>query len=242
MTATREARAVKKVLVVDDERVLTETIGYNLRREGYTTVNAYDGPGALVAARRERPDAIVLDVMLPGLDGFEVCRALRRESAVPIIMLTAREGELDTVLGLELGADDYLTKPFSMRELLARLKALLRRSELAEASQPVTPNEGDQPIRLGPLQIDPPQHRASWAGRPLELKPKEFELLLFLARNHNVVLSRDVLLERVWGYDYPVDTRTVDVHIRWLREKIETLPSTPVHLLTVRGLGYRFTV
>jgi two-component system OmpR family response regulator len=146
------------------------------------------------------------------------------------------------VLGLELGADDYLTKPFSMRELLARLKALLRRSEIAEASQPVTPNEGDQSVRLGPLQIDPPQHRASWAGRPLELKPKEFELLLFLARNHNVVLSRDVLLERVWGYDYPVDTRTVDVHIRWLREKIETLPSTPVHLLTVRGLGYRFTV
>jgi DNA-binding response OmpR family regulator len=243
VTATNDARAIKKVLIVDDERVLTETISYNLRREGYATVNAYDGPGAIAAARRERPDAIVLDVMLPGFDGFEVCRTIRRDSAVPILMLTAREGELDTVLGLELGADDYLTKPFSMRELLARVKALLRRSELVEASQaPAALSEGDQAVRLGPLQIDPPQHRASWDGRPLELKPKEFELLLFLARNHNVVLSRDVLLERVWGYDYPVDTRTVDVHIRWLREKIEAQPSAPVHLLTVRGLGYRFTV
>ena len=240
VTATDEARATKKVLVVDDERVLTETIGYNLRREGYTTVNAYDGPTALAVARREHPDAIVLDVMLPGLDGFEVCRALRRESAVPILMLTAREGELDTVLGLELGADDYLTKPFSMRELLARVKALLRRSEIAVAP-PALPSTGEGAVHLGPLRIDPVQHRATWDGRPLELKPKEFELLLFLARNHDVVLSRDLLLERVWGYDYPVDTRTVDVHVRWLREKIEPLPSSPVHLLTVRGLGYRFT-
>ncbi len=241
MTGGPEFRTGKKILVVDDERVLTETISYTLRREGYQTVQAYDGPSALTLAKRERPDALVLDVMLPGLDGFEVCRTLRRDSAVPILLLTAREGELDKVLGLELGADDYLTKPFSMRELLARLKALLRRSELAGAQAASPEEEREQPIRLGLLQMDPQQHQASWDGRLLDLKPKEFDLLLFLARNNNVVLSRDVLLARVWGYDYPVDTRTVDVHIRWLREKIEPQPSAPVHLLTVRGLGYRFT-
>lgn len=243
VVATKESRATKKVLVVDDERVLVETIGYNLRREGYATVSAYEGGDALAAARREKPDAIILDVMLPGLDGFEVCRALRRETTVPILMLTAREGELDKVLGLELGADDYLTKPFSMRELLARVKALLRRSEIVGGLEttPAAALPGGQPVQAGPLQIDPVQHRATWSGRALELKPKEFDLLLFLARNQNAVLSRDVLLERVWGYDFPIDTRTVDVHIRWLREKIEDEPSRPVHLLTVRGLGYRFT-
>ena len=242
MTATGEGGAAKKILVVDDERVLAETIGYNLRREGYATVAAHDGPGALATARRERPDAIVLDVMLPGLDGLEVCRALRREMATPILLLTARESELDKVLGLELGADDYLTKPFSMRELLARVKALLRRSALVgAATRAAASEEAAQGVAAGPLRIDPVQHRASWDGHPLDLKPKEFELLLFFARHPQAVLSRDVLLERVWGYDYPVDTRTVDVHIRWLREKIEPEPSRPVHLLTVRGLGYRFT-
>ena len=246
MVASKENRSPKKVLVVDDERVLVETIGYNLRREGYATVNAYDGGEALAAARREKPDAIILDVMLPGLSGFEVCSALRRETTVPILMLTARESEVDKVLGLELGADDYLTKPFSMRELLARVKALLRRSEIVGGlSEPAAPQAmsapGSQTVQAGPLRIDPIQHQATWHGRSLELKPKEFELLLFLARNQHAVLSRDVLLERVWGYDFPIDTRTVDVHVRWLREKIEAEPSRPVHLLTVRGLGYRFT-
>ena len=233
----------KKILVVDDERILVETIGYNLRREGYATVSAYDGTAAIAAARREKPDAVLLDVMLPGLDGFEVCRALRRETTVPILMLTAREGELDTVLGLELGADDYLTKPFSMRELLARVKALLRRREIidqARKEQGVV--EEAPPLEAGPLRIDAVQYRATWDGRTLTLKPKEFDLLLVLARNRGAVLSRDVLLSQVWGYDYPIDTRTVDVHVRWLREKIETDPSEPVHLQTIRGLGYRFVV
>jgi DNA-binding response OmpR family regulator len=239
MTATG---ATKKILLVDDEQVLAETIAYNLRRDGYATVAAHDGPGALTLARRERPDAIVLDVMLPGLDGFEVCRTLRREMATPILLLTARESELDKVLGLELGADDYLTKPFSMRELLARIKALLRRSEIVGVAQhAAAADEASQIMEVGPLRMDPVQHRATWDERPLVLKPKEFELLLLLARNQNAVLSRDILLERVWGYGYPVDTRTVDVHVRWLREKIEPEPSRPVHLLTVRGLGYRFT-
>ena len=225
--------------MVDDERVLAETIGYNLRREGYATVSAFDGQEALAAARRERPDALILDVMLPGLDGFEVCRTLRRETTVPILMLTARESELDKVLGLELGADDYLTKPFSMRELLARVKALLRRSELV-AAQPPPAAPDAAVVEAGSLRIDVVQHRATWQGRPLDLKPKEFDLLLFFARHPNAVLSRDLLLERVWGYDFPIDTRTVDVHIRWLREKIEAAPGQPAHLLTVRGLGYRF--
>ena len=235
---------VKKVLVVDDERVLAETIGYNLRREGYAAVAAYDGEEALQAARREKPDAIVLDVMLPKLDGFEVCRVLRRETAVPILMLTAREGEIDKVLGLELGADDYLTKPFSMRELLARVKALLRRSDLLQQERRDERGavQAEAPLEVGPLRIDPVQHRASWGGRPLDLKPKEFDLLLFLARNRGAVVSRDLLLERVWGYDYPIDTRTIDVHVRWLREKIEAAPSNPVHLQTVRGRGYRFVI
>ena len=234
---------VKKILVVDDERVLAETIGYNLRREGYAAIAAHDGQEALQVARRERPDAIILDVMLPKLDGFDVCRTLRQETAVPILMLTAREDEIDKVLGLEIGADDYLTKPFSMRELLARVKALLRRGEMLQVARDERAIVETEPaIEVGPLRIDPGQHRAAWRARPLDLKPKEFDLLLFLARNQGAALSRDILLERVWGYDYPIDTRTVDVHIRWLREKLEADPSRPVHLQTVRGLGYRFVV
>ncbi len=234
---------VKKILVVDDERVLAETIGYNLRREGYAAIAAHDGQEALQTARREKPDAIILDVMLPKLDGFDVCRTLRQETAVPILMLTARDDEIDKVLGLEIGADDYLTKPFSMRELLARVKALLRRGEMLQGARDERAVvETAPPIEVGPLRIDPGQHRATWRGRPLDLKPKEFDLLLFLARNQGAALSRDILLERVWGYDYPIDTRTVDVHVRRLREKIEEDPSRPAHLQTVRGIGYRFVI
>lgn len=233
----------KKVLVVDDERVLVETIGYNLRREGYTVVAAYDGEEALQLARREGPDIVLLDLMLPKLDGFEVCRALRREMTAPILMLSAREDEIDKVLGLELGADDYLTKPFSMRELVARVKAMFRRSEMLATARTVEPAlETVRPLQVGPLHVDTARHQATWHGRALDLKPKEFDLLVFLARHNGTVLSRNVLLERVWGYEYPIDTRTVDVHVRWLREKIEGDPSRPIHLQTVRGLGYRFVV
>lgn len=232
----------KSVLVVDDERVLVETISYNLRRAGFDVLPAYDGEEALRIARADRPNVILLDLMLPKLDGFEVCRVLRRESTTPILMLTARDDEIDKVLGLELGADDYLTKPFSMRELVARVKALLRRTDIVQPATETLPLETAQPVAVGPLRIDLARHRVTWHGEPLTLKPKEFDLLVFLARNHGAALSRNVLLERVWGYSVPIDTRTVDVHIRWLREKLEADPSNPVHLQTLRGLGYRFVV
>ncbi len=230
---------VHKILIVEDDTTLLETLEYNLKRQGYRVFQATDGPDALQVARDKRPDLIVLDVMLPGLDGFEVCRTLRRETSVPILMLTARADEVDKVVGLEVGADDYLTKPFSMRELLARIKALLRRvrlirAEMAASEQPV---ERDV-LTSGDLTIDLSRHEASWRGRPLPLKPKEFDLLLFLARNRGVALSRDLILERVWGWDYDGSSRTVDVHIRWLREKIEADPSNPEHIVTVRGIGY----
>jgi DNA-binding response OmpR family regulator len=233
----------EKVLVVEDEPALRETLQYTLERQGYTALVAADGPAALAVARRERPDLIVLDVMLPGLDGFEVCRILRREMNAPILMLTARDQEIDKVVGLEMGADDYLTKPFSMRELMARIKAQLRRVRLVreemsagEAGQ--TPPT--QTLIFDDLVIDLGRREASLGGEPLRLKPKEFELLAFLARNRGIVLSRDLILQRVWGWDFAGGTRTVDVHMRWLREKIESDPARPTRLLTVRGIGYRF--
>jgi two-component system, OmpR family, response regulator len=226
-----------KILVVDDERVLLDTLRYNLVKAGYQVRVAPDGAVALSLAREERPDLVILDIMLPQIDGFEVCRILRQESAVPILMLTARDEELDKVLGLELGADDYLTKPFSMRELQARVKAMLRRSEIARS------NEGgvaERTLREGRLEVDLQSHQATYAGEPLHLKPKEFDLLVFLMRHPGRAFSRDQLLEQVWGYDYAVDTRTVDVHVRWLREKIESDPSRPELIETIRGVGYRF--
>ncbi len=230
-----------KVLVVEDEPALVETLEYNLRRQGYEVCTARDGLAALEVARRERPDAIILDIMLPHLDGFEVCRILRREMNAPIIMLTARDEEIDKVVGLEVGADDYLTKPFSMRELLARVKALLRRVRLIRdemAAQPV-PTGGERLI-AGDLIVDLGRQEVLRGGRPLLLKPKEYDLLVYLARNRGIALSRDQILERVWGWDYGGGTRTVDVHVRWLREKIEPDPAHPRRIVTVRSTGYRF--
>jgi two-component system, OmpR family, response regulator len=226
-----------RILVVDDERVLLDTLRYNLAKAGYEVCTAADGEEALSVARKERPDLLILDVMLPKMDGFEVCRALRKESSIPILMLTARDEELDRVLGLELGADDYLTKPFSMRELLARVKAMLRRVEMARADAVPAPF---LTLKEGSLEIDLSAHRATLAGNPLHMKPKEYDLLAFLMSSRGRAFSRDQLLEQVWGYDYAGDTRTVDVHVRWIREKVESDPSRPEMIETVRGVGYRF--
>jgi DNA-binding response OmpR family regulator len=230
---------VAKILVVDDEPALVSTIGYSLRRDGHEVLTAGDGLRALDLARRERPDVIVLDLMLPELDGLDVCRAIRRSPslplrAVPILMLTARADEVDKVVGLELGADDYVTKPFSMRELLARLKAMVRRAQM-EAEAP----EGDRAFTFGNLEIDPAQRRILRRGKEIPLKPKEFDLLVFFLRHPGQVFTREQLLDHVWGYGHVGDIRTVDVHIRWLREKIERDPGKPKLLETVRGVGYR---
>jgi len=232
-----------KVLVVEDDPTLLETLEYNLKRQGYQVYTAADGLAALEVARRERPDVLVLDVMLPGLDGFEVCRILRREMSVPILMLTARADEVDKIVGLEVGADDYLTKPFSMRELVARVKALLRRVRLIREELSVEPEAADTPgevLTFEDLVIDLTRREVTRRGELLHLKPKEYDLLAFLARNRGIVLSRDLILERVWGWDYGGGSRTVDVHVRWLREKIEPDPAQPIRIVTVRSIGYRF--
>jgi DNA-binding response OmpR family regulator len=226
-----------RVLVVDDEATLTDTIRYNLRREGYEVHVAGEGNEALRLARASAPDLVVLDLMLPGLDGLEVCRQLRRESTVPILMLTAKDDEVDKIVGLEVGADDYMTKPFSMRELLARIRAMLRRSRMAQQASEA---DGPQPVRSGDLEVNPLTRQVTLGGRIVPSKPKELDLLYFLMQQRGRVMTRDQLLEKVWGYTFGGDTRTVDVHIRWLREKIEEDPSAPRRLETVRGVGYRF--
>jgi DNA-binding response OmpR family regulator len=241
---------VRKILVVDDEPVLVETIAYNLEQAGYQVITAADGASALQAARREVPDLIILDIMLPEMDGLEVCRQLRRESSTattPIMMLTAKSDEIDKVVGLEVGADDYVTKPFGRRELLARVRALLRRSDYvpleAEKSAQETDNEvprANRELVAGPLRIDLAGRRVNCRGNEMELQPKQFELLTYLVRNRGTVLTRDQLLHNVWGYDYAGDTRTVDVHVRWLREKLEEDPANPRLIQTVRGVGYCF--
>jgi DNA-binding response OmpR family regulator len=240
-----------KVLVVEDEATLLETLEYNLTRQGYQVLTAVNGRMGLDLARQNRPDLIVLDVMLPGMDGFEVCRILRQELSAPILMLTARTDEIDKIVGLEVGADDYLTKPFSMRELLARVKALLRRTELIreelaaqveagkEESLASSP-DGQATLTFGNLVIDQGRREVQVDGIPIRLKPKEFDLLLFLARNQGIALSRDLILERVCGWSYDGNSRTVDVHVRWLREKIESDPGNATRIVTVRSIGYRF--
>ncbi|GAW93561.1 response regulator transcription factor [Calderihabitans maritimus] len=220
------------VLVVDDEENIVELVSFNLESAGYQVLKAYDGREALEKALECKPDLIVLDVMLPELDGFEVCRRLRARLNIPILMLTARKEEIDRVLGLEIGADDYLTKPFSPRELVARVKAILRRSNWT--------NKETRQLKVGYLELEPEKHRVTVKGIPVNLTLKEFELLELLARNPGRVFSREELLEKVWGYDYPGETRTIDVHIRHLRQKIEENPSQPRYILTVRGVGYKF--
>ena len=226
------------VLVVEDEENLLEALRYNLEREGYAVNTAIDGEQALLSARDSAPDLVILDVMLPQLDGFEICRILRRRSDVPILMLTARGEEIDRVVGLELGADDYVTKPFSIRELMARVRNLLRRSHRAPSAA-ADASPGDI-LRSGDLEIDSVSHIVRLNGELLELKPREFDLLALLAKNKARAFTRDQILERLWGHDYYGDSRTVDVHIRWLREKIEPQPSKPVRIVTIRGVGYRF--
>ncbi len=234
---------VDKILVVEDEPSLVETLEYNLARQGYTVLTARDGLTAIEIARRERPDVILLDIMLPGMDGFEVCRVLRRDMTVPILMLTARDDEIDKVVGLEVGADDYMTKPFSMRELTARVKALLRRARIMEeqraaASSPPPPSS--ERLVFDNLTLDVTRREMLIGGQAVPVNPKEFELMVFLARRQGVALSREEILEKVWGWDYAGGTRTVDVHVRWLRSRIEPDPAAPTRIVTVRGVGYRF--
>jgi len=229
-----------KVLAVEDDLTLLELLAYSLKKEGHHVLTATDGAEAIEVARAEKPDLIILDLMLPGVDGLEVCRILRKETAAPIVMLTAKTAEIDKIVGLELGADDYVTKPFSMRELMARVKAALRRTKMMRQEDLPSADAGPAPIRIGELEVDFAQHRVLLAGSAVELSPKEFDLLAFLVKHRHQVFSRDHLLEHVWGYEYAGDTRTVDVHIRWLRQKIEDDPPRPQRLLTVRGVGYKF--
>ena len=221
----------RTVLVVDDEPTLVATLRYNLEREGYKVVSAGDGDKAIELARLERPDLLILDLMLPAVDGLEVCRILRREMSLPILMLTARAGEVDKVVGLELGADDYVTKPFSTRELMARVRALLRRSSDGAAEEAIT---------SGNLRLDLKRREVTLDDKLVELKPKEMELLIYFMRNKGRAFTREQLLREVWGYDFYGDSRTVDVHVSWLRQKIEDQASKPLRILTVRGVGYRF--
>jgi DNA-binding response OmpR family regulator len=224
---------LKKILVVDDEPTLLATLKYNLERESYEVITASNGTMAVDVARSSRPDLVVLDLMLPGLDGLEVCRVLRKETNVPILMLTAKGAEVDKVVGLELGADDYVTKPFGMRELVARVKSLLRRSEVRRGGDGEVFTSGD-------LRVDMARRQVFKMDQPIALKPKELELLGFFVRNRGRAFTREQLLSQIWGYDFAGDTRTVDVHVHWLRQKIEEQPETPARLVTVRGTGYRF--
>ena len=234
----------EKILVVDDEISLQETVAYNLKKQGYDVQTTGDGAEALELARELQPDLIILDVMLPGLDGFEICRILRREMTTPVLMLTARDDEIDRVVGLEVGADDYMAKPFSMRELIARVKAMLRRVRLIrEEVSEAEAGEGkpkQEVLEFGNLRIDITRREITVNGEVVAFKPKEYELLTFLAQHQGQVLSREFILERVWGWDFIGDSRTVDVHVRWLREKIENDPANPRRIITVRGAGYRF--
>ncbi len=221
-----------QILIVEDDTTLRETLAYNLVKEGYEVAQSGDGAEALEMARATRYDLVVLDLMLPGLDGLSFCRIVRKEQATPIIMLTARGSEIDRIMGLESGADDYIVKPFSLGEFLARVRAVLRRA-------PTDTLHSDR-LESGDLMVDLTARRVYVSGGEIKLSHKELDLLVALVRNKGMVLSRDLLLEQVWGHDFVGDDRTVDVHVRWLREKIEPDPSEPARIITVRGVGYRF--
>lgn len=223
------------ILVVEDEKTLSEALKFNLERQGYQVLLAHEGHAALSLFQLHDADLVILDVMLPGLDGFEIVRRIRSRSTVPILMLTARDEEIDRVMGLEIGADDYLTKPFSLRELEARIKALLRRGAMTNAAQP-----NSEEMTHGKLRVSP-QSRRAWIGdREVGLRPREFELLLFFVRNAGLALSRRQLLDGAWESDFAGDERTVDVHVRALRTALEDDPAAPKYIVTVRGTGYRF--
>ena len=226
----------KKVLIIEDEKAISDIIKFNLKKEGFEVSTAYDGKQGMEMALSDNPDLVLLDVMLPSMDGFQVCKRVRESSMVPIIMLTAKEEEVDKVLGLELGADDYITKPFGMRELIARIKANLRRTESVTA----TTEEVANIQSFGNLEIDLNRYEARKNGEILELTLREFELLKYLAERENKVFSREQLLEEVWGYEYYGDIRTVDVTVRRLREKLEDDSSNPTYIMTKRGIGYYF--
>ncbi len=232
----------EKILIVEDEKTLQETLVYNFVKEGYLVNSADDGLAGLQIVRTWKPDLVLLDVMLPKLNGFEVCKALRPETDIPILLLTARAEEIDRVIGFEIGADDYIVKPFSMRELIARVKTRLKayqRTNFA-SGEPSKATEPPDEILLGNLVIDRKRHEIRLDDVVVPLKPKEMDLLCFLVENKGRAVSRETILEKVWGWDYIGGSRTVDVHIRWLRSKIEANPSKPVRLVTVPGLGYRF--
>lgn len=230
----------KKVLVVDDEQSILTLLQYNLQQAGFEVMTEMDGEAGMNTALQQKPDLMVLDLMLPKMDGIEVCKQLRqRKAMLPILMLTAKDDEFDKVLGLELGADDYMTKPFSPREVVARVKAILRRTHLTEEKQEEKEEEQSEQISIADLRILPEHYEAYFSKERLELTPKEFELLLYLARHKGRVLTRDQLLSAVWNYDFAGDTRIVDVHISHLREKIESNTKKPAYIKTIRGLGYK---
>jgi two-component system alkaline phosphatase synthesis response regulator PhoP len=227
------APARKKILLVDDEAAIVQSLRYNLERSGYTVTAAGDGRSAVALAASEQPDLVILDIMLPLLDGIEACKEIRKTSSVPIIMLTAKDQEFDKVLALELGADDYVTKPFSLGEIIARVKARLRRTE-------VDLEQRDESITIGEITIDRSRQRLTVRGEVVALAPKEFRLLHVLMENRGRIVTRQMLLEKVWGYDFEGEHQTISVHIRWLREKIEADPNNPRHIITVRSRGYMF--
>lgn len=231
---TTLATATKRILVVDDESAILQTLRFNLARSGYQVSTAGDGRTALALVASEEPNLVILDIMLPVLDGIETCKEIRRHSNVPIIMLTAKDQEIDKVVALEIGADDYVTKPFSLAEFMARVKACLRRAEKPAAS------ERDEPIVAGDITLDPSRHLLVVRGRDVQLAPKEFSLLHVLMENKGRIVTRQMLLEKVWGYDFEGEHQTISVHVRWLREKVEIDPNNPRHIITVRSRGYMF--